>query len=119
LLCSYDLKEISNLNLNLFSTVTPPKLLSFYNIKVNPRQNSTFNCTVTAYPPPTQDDIQLRGPPGRRITRTKTGELEIYMYTRFNVYDVEYVAPGERFTCISQSMAGKISKTITAAVYGT
>lgn len=47
-----------------------------------------------------------------------SGELDIYMYTRFNLYMVDYVNAGDRFTCIVKSIAGTTSNTITASVYG-
>ncbi|OWF35537.1 receptor-type tyrosine-protein phosphatase S-like isoform X1 [Mizuhopecten yessoensis] len=97
--------------------VTPPTILSFENTEVNPGQNTTLNCTVTAYPTPKAGEIIIRGPARRRVTLMDSGELEIYMYTRFNLYAVEYVNAGDRFTCIVNSVAGTTSTTITAGVY--
>ncbi|XP_071118953.1 receptor-type tyrosine-protein phosphatase mu-like isoform X3 [Haliotis cracherodii] len=101
----------------LCEPVTAPRIVAFENTVVNPGQPSVFNCTVAAFPTPFESEIQLRGPSSKRITLLESKTLDQYQYTRINLFKVNYIMTGERYTCFVQATAGSTSMTILAEVY--
>ncbi|XP_041359099.1 receptor-type tyrosine-protein phosphatase T-like isoform X2 [Gigantopelta aegis] len=97
--------------------VTEPKILYFGNVRVNPGQPGIFNCTVAAFPTPYESEIMLIGPQGKRITLLESKILNQYLYTRFNLFKVNYVLNGEHYTCAVTATAGSTSTTIRVDVY--
>lgn len=101
-----------------FNTVTPPEILYFNNDKVNPGQPAIFNCTVTAFPTPTPEEILLEGiPSNRKVERLQSKEMNPYLYTRYNIWKVESVKEEESVTCTVKGRAGTKSQTVKANVY--
>ncbi|XP_022315950.2 receptor-type tyrosine-protein phosphatase kappa-like isoform X3 [Crassostrea virginica] len=98
--------------------VTPPEILYFNNDKVNPGQPAIFNCTVTAFPTPTPEEILLEGiPSNRKVERLQSKEMNPYLYTRYNIWKVESVKEEESVTCTVKGRAGTKSQTVKANVY--
>ncbi|KAJ8306526.1 LOW QUALITY PROTEIN: hypothetical protein KUTeg_017071 [Tegillarca granosa] len=97
--------------------VTPPKIMVFDNIRVNPGQPATFNCTVSAFPTPLETEIQLYGPTKRRITLLRSTTGSNTLDTRINIFRIEYVNTEERYSCVVRATAGEASRTIIANVY--
>ncbi|XP_035826839.1 receptor-type tyrosine-protein phosphatase alpha [Aplysia californica] len=97
--------------------VTAPRFVFFENQKVNPGQPSLFNCTVAAFPTPYESEIRLLGPEGKRISLKSSETLDKYLYTRTNIFHVNYVMNGERYTCSVQATAGSNQLTMMAEVY--
>ncbi|KAL5021811.1 hypothetical protein ScPMuIL_000966 [Solemya velum] len=97
--------------------VTQPKIVYFGNNRVNPGQPTTFNCSVSAFPTPQQNDIQLRAPQGRRVSLVRSRRLDQYSYTRVNIFHVNFVNTGETYACVVTSTAGRTSHTILADLY--
>ena len=101
-----------------FNTVTPPEILYLNNDKVNPGQPAIFNCTVTAFPTPTPEEIRLEGiPSNRKVERLQSKEMNPYLYTRYNIWKVESVKEEESVTCTVKGRAGTKSQTVKANVY--
>jgi hypothetical protein len=98
--------------------VTEPKILFFDNVKVNPGQSTTFNCTVAAFPIPTESEIRLMGPSGRRIALIESSELGAPHATRINLFQVDFVNKDDTFTCVVRSVSGQASRTVATNVYG-
>lgn len=72
-----------------FISVTPPQIVFFGNERVNPGQNTVFNCTVAAFPTPHEDNITLAGPPQKRGIRfVSSHKLNKILYTRTNIFQV-------------------------------
>nr|XP_022316326.1 receptor-type tyrosine-protein phosphatase kappa-like isoform X3 [Crassostrea virginica] len=98
--------------------VTPPEILYFNNDKVNPGQPAIFNCTVTAFPTPTPEEILLEGiPSNRKVERLQSKEMNPYLYTRYNIWKMESVKEEESVTCTVKGRAGTKSQTVKANVY--
>lgn len=99
--------------------VTEPKIVFFDNVKVNPGQSTTFNCTVSAYPVPAESEIRLMGPSGRRIALTESTELGSPQDTsiRINLFQVDFVNKDDTFTCVVRSVSGQASRTVATNVY--
>ncbi|CAL1529511.1 unnamed protein product [Lymnaea stagnalis] len=97
--------------------VTAPRIVFFGHDQVNPGQPTYFNCTIAAYPTPTQHEIRLTGPEGKRITVVSSKTLDTYLYTRTNIFFVNYVMSSERYNCSIQSAAGSTSMSLVARVY--
>jgi hypothetical protein len=98
--------------------VTEPKILFFDNVKVNPGQSTTFNCTVAAFPIPIESEIRLMGPSGRRIALIESSELGAPHATRINLFQVDFVNKDDTFTCVVRSVSGQASRTVATNVYG-
>ncbi|CAG2219431.1 PTPRK [Mytilus edulis] len=90
--------------------VTIPKIMFFDNVKVNPGQSTTFNCTVSAFPVPAESEIRLMGPAGRRIAMIESTELGTD--TRINLFQVDFVNKDDTFTCVVRSVSGQASRTV-------
>lgn len=88
----------------------------FDNVKVNPGQSTTFNCTVSAFPVPAESEIRLMGPAGRRIAMIESTELGTD--TRINLFQVDFVNKDDTFTCVVRSVSGQASRTVATNVYG-
>ena len=73
---------------------------------------------MTAYPIPSASEISLHGPPDRRIALMKSTELDTYLYTRVNLFQVDSVKRNEVFSCVVRGIAGSNSKTIRTNVFG-
>ncbi|XP_071143228.1 receptor-type tyrosine-protein phosphatase kappa-like isoform X4 [Mytilus edulis] len=95
--------------------VTIPKIMFFDNVKVNPGQSTTFNCTVSAFPVPAESEIRLMGPAGRRIAMIESTELGTD--TRINLFQVDFVNKDDTFTCVVRSVSGQASRTVATNVY--
>ncbi|XP_052095461.1 receptor-type tyrosine-protein phosphatase mu-like isoform X2 [Mytilus californianus] len=95
--------------------VTVPKIMFFDNVKVNPGQSTTFNCTVSAFPVPAESEIRLMGPAGRRIAMIESTELGTD--TRINLFQVDFVNKDDTFTCVVRSVSGQASRTVATNVY--
>ncbi|CAC5399545.1 PTPRM [Mytilus coruscus] len=95
--------------------VTVPKIMFFDNVKVNPGQSTTFNCTVSAFPVPAESEIRLMGPAGRRIALIESTELGTD--TRINLFQVDFVNKDDTFTCVVRSVSGQASRTVATNVY--
>lgn len=69
-------------------TVTPPRIISFGNERVNQGQASVFNCTVAAFPTPRDDEIKLLAPRGKHVTLIQSLVLDGHLYTRSSLFQV-------------------------------
>lgn len=97
--------------------VTPPRIISFGNERVNQGMPSLFNCTVAAFPTPREDEIKLLAPHGKHVTRLHSFELEGYLYTRTSLFQVSAIDTGEKYSCVVRAVAGETSITKEADVY--
>ncbi|XP_059158477.1 receptor-type tyrosine-protein phosphatase mu-like [Physella acuta] len=98
--------------------VNAPTIISFDNQKVNPGEPSRFNCTIAAYPVPSENDIQLKGPGGRRISIiTSSLNKDSNVFARTTTFEVSVVRPSEKYTCYFKTIAGTAELTMVAKVY--
>lgn len=99
-------------------TVTPPRIVDFKNKRVNPGEHTTFNCTISAFPTPRQNDITLESTSGKKAILRESKVLRTFKYSRANIFHVNSVAKGEKYTCLMNGIAGKTSLTIPVDLYG-
>ncbi|KAK0064948.1 receptor-type tyrosine-protein phosphatase alpha, partial [Biomphalaria pfeifferi] len=97
--------------------VTAPKIVDFVNEKVNSGQASEFNCTIAAYPTPTDRDVSLISEDGKRYSPKSYKDLEGYLYTRQFTFSAQNVMYNEKYTCSIQSTAGSSKMTKAANVF--
>lgn len=99
--------------------VTPPRIVDFKNKRVNPGEHTTFNCTISAFPTPRQNDITLESTSGKKAILRESKVLRTFKYSRANIFHVNSVAKGEKYTCLMNGIAGKTSLTIPVDLYET
>ncbi|KAH9489901.1 hypothetical protein Btru_056427, partial [Bulinus truncatus] len=69
--------------------VTAPRFVFFGNEIVNPGQPAVFNCTIAAFPAPSERDIQLIGAEGKKFSPVSYIDLQEYLYTRLYIFRIK------------------------------